>query len=294
MKRLLRWPVILVIIFGLTVLAGLGREVVFSVIERDAFITKGAGTATPDALGAPSQQISFPSGDRILRGSFVRAPGGRASAVLIFHGDEESISDWAAAQKRLYDSGISSLVFDYSGYGASTGRPTLKNLREDGRAAFERFVALTPDADRRYVMGFSLGSAALLDVADRLEPRPNGIIIASGFASARELAVSEGRVPGWLAWLLPDVWNNEERVGSVGTSLLVVHSRADEVIPFQHAERLCRAAESPRRLILFDDLVHDAALLAHQADRYWPPIVEYLQSGNLSGPVADPPNPCTP
>lgn len=122
-----------------------------------------------------------------------------------------------------------------SGYGASTGRPTLKNLREDGLAAFERFVALTLDAARRYVMGFSLGSAALLDVADRLQPRPSGAIIASGFASAREIAVSEGRVPGWLAWLLPDVWNNEERVSFVEVPLLIVHSRADEVIPFQQA-----------------------------------------------------------
>lgn len=190
MKRIPRWPAILLV---LLLLAGFGRQGIFWVVEHDAFITPRAGTLTPDAFGAPSQQLSFPSGERTLRASYVRAPDDNGPAVLIFHGDEEGISNCAEVQKRLHDDGISSLVFDYSGFGASTGRPTVENLHQDGLAAWQRFVAFAPSGTRRYVLGFSLRSAVLLDVVNRLQPPPDGIVIASGFASTREVAVATSR-----------------------------------------------------------------------------------------------------
>src|SRR5207253_2409200 len=108
---------------------------------------------------------------------------------LIYHGDEENLSDWASAQALLYRNGISSCVFDYSGYGASGGKPGVVNLHEDGLAAYGQFLAMTPRASRRYVMGFSLGSGVLLDVISALRPAPAGLVIAAGFTSAREAAV---------------------------------------------------------------------------------------------------------
>ena len=257
------------------------RQMVVARIERDAFVTPPGGTLTPDSLGAPSEQLTFASGDRSLHGSVVQAPGGTVRAVLIFHGDDETVSDWAAVQKRLHDAGISSMVFDYSGYGASTGRPTMKHLRQDGFAAYETFDRRLPEGSRRYVLGSSLGSAVLLDVADRLMPAPDGVIIAAGFASTREMAVSRGMVPGWIAWALPNLWNNERRVARLEHPLLIVHSRADRVVPFTHAERLHRAARPPRRLVALDSLGHGAMLHPAEAERFWAPIVRYIRTGKL-------------
>lgn len=286
-RALTRVPQLLALLLALVLLCSFGRQYVFSVIEREAFVTRPAGTLTPDLLGAPSQQITFRSGKRTLHASYVPAADDTAPAVLIFHGDEESIAQWAAVQKHLHDEGIASLVFDYSGYGASSGSPSIRNLREDGLAAYRRFVLLTPKSARRYVLGFSLGTAALLDVVDRLKPPPTGIVLASGFASAREAAIATGRVSEWIAWLLPDIWNNEERVRLLDMPVLIVHSRADEVVPFQHAERLCRAASGARSLILLDDLAHDAAITPEEAERFWPPIVRYLQSGRIESDVRE-------
>lgn len=257
------------------------RQMVISHLERSAFVTPPAGVLTPDSLGIPSRQLTFPSGDRLLHGSFVQAPGGSAPAVLIFHGDEETVSQWAPVQKRLHDAGISSLVFNYSGYGASTGRPTMKRLREDGLAAYREFSHLVPDGSRRYVLGFSLGSAVMLEVAHQLAPAPHGVIVASGFASTREMAVAQGRVPAWLAWALPNLWNNERRVARLPYPVLIVHSRADRVVPFAHAERLDRAARSPHRLVALDSLDHGAALHRVHAARFWAPIIRHVQAGGL-------------
>ena len=67
------------------------RHGYFLLVESGAFITPPAGTTRPDALGVPSQQMSFASGDRMLRASYAPAGEPDAPAIAIFHGDEEEI-----------------------------------------------------------------------------------------------------------------------------------------------------------------------------------------------------------
>ncbi|MGT2427995.1 alpha/beta hydrolase [Cupriavidus basilensis] len=69
--------------------------------------------------------------------------------------------------------------------------------------------------------------------------------------------------------------------------LLLVHSRADEVIPFAHAERLERAAAGARRLVALPALPHDAAIEPERQDAFWAPIIAYLRSGLLPAPGPD-------
>lgn len=260
-------------------------------VERTAFSPPPAGTVTPDMLGVWSEQFSFSSGDRQLRASWVPVANQEAPAVLIFHGNEENISRWAPVQRMLHDNGISSLVFDYSGYGASTGLPTVQSLEQDGLAAYNQFLFRTRRASHRYALGFSLGSAVLLDTVDRMQPRPQGMIIAAGFASARETVVSTGLAPWWIAKLLPDLWNNEERIRAVSVPVLIVHSSADEVVPFGDAERLCRAAGGAAQLVRAAPLLHDAPLEPGSLERFWQPIVDYIVDGAMS---RFPKSPCSP
>lgn len=278
---------ILWVALGLVVLGSLAlaaRHAIFLIVEHEAFITPPAGRLTPDQLGIPSRQLTFASGDRTLRASFVVAPRPEAPALLIFHGDEEDISRWAAVQRLLYDAGVTSFVFDYSGYGGSTGRPSVARLAEDARAAHAQFVALTPRASAHHALGFSLGSAVLIDVAAQLRPRPDGLVIAAGFASAREMAAATGLIAPWAAWALPDLWNNEKRLADIDLPLLIVHGRNDEVVPVEHAYRLRAAARGPRRLVVLDDLLHDAPLDPVASAKFWHTVIGGVTSGHLSDP----------
>lgn len=272
----------------LALLAGPGRLALFAVIEREAFGPKPAGAFTPESFGTPSRQIVFASSQRKLRASYVQAADPAAPALMICHGDEENLSDWAVVQALLYHEGVSSFVFDYSGYGASSGRPSVSNLRQDGLAAYRRFVADTPLAARRYVLGYSLGSGVLLDIVSSLSPAPSGVVIGAGFATARAAAVATGIVPPWLAPLLPEPWDNEAQVRKLTLPLMLAHSRSDELIPFANSERLASAAAGPHRLVAYNGLVHNAAIEGDQAARFWAPITAYLRSGQLDPAEAGP------
>ncbi|MCY1293825.1 Serine aminopeptidase, S33 [compost metagenome] len=225
----------------------------------------------------PVRHTTFASGDRELHARFVPAARHDAPALMVCHGDNETLADWLPVQAMLAESGIASYVFDYSGYGRSSGRPSVRHLRQDAMTAYRQFLAAAPAASRRVVLGHSLGSGILLDVARHFAPQPDGYVIAAGFSSARRAAVQTGRVPAWAAWVLPDPWDNAARASRLDRPLLVVHSRADAVIAHGQAERVAAAARHLHRLVMHDAMPHDAAIEPDHIAAFWPPIVRYVQ-----------------
>lgn len=264
---------------GLGLAAGVARHLLFRAVERKVFVTptdETSGAAPPDNSTLTVRHATFASGDRILHAAFGPAADAQAPALMVCHGDNECLPDWAPVQAMLASAGIASYVFDYSGYGHSTGRPSVRRLREDALAAYRQFIAVTPQAKRRVVLGHSLGSGILLDVARRFDPQPDGYVIAAGFSSARLAAEQTGRVPAWIAWLLPDPWNNAARASKLERPLLVVHSRDDAVIVPPHAERVANSARHLHALVMHDAMPHNAAILPEHIEAFWPPIMRFV------------------
>ncbi|AGW93650.1 MULTISPECIES: alpha/beta hydrolase [Cupriavidus] len=266
---------------GVALATGVARHLLFRALERKAFVTPTDETLPAIAPAAPkaiARHTTFASGKRVLHASFMPAADPAAPALMVCHGDNECLADWLPVQTMLAAAGITSYVFDYSGYGRSSGRPSVRHLREDALTAYQHFVAATPAAKRRVVLGHSLGSGILLDVAWRFDPQPDGYVIAAGFSSARLAAVQTGRVPGWAAWLLPDPWNNAARASRLARPLLVVHSRDDAVIAPRHAERLASAARQLHALVMLDAMPHNAAILPDHIGVFWAPILCFVQA----------------
>src|SRR4051794_31740335 len=69
------------------------------------------GPRTPATVGLKFEAVTFESRGNKLNAFFVPAEG---PALLIFHGNGESISGWVPALKLLHDGGVAAMVFDYS------------------------------------------------------------------------------------------------------------------------------------------------------------------------------------
>jgi pimeloyl-ACP methyl ester carboxylesterase len=139
--------------------------------------------ATPGDLGLTIQRVTIQSSARKLDGFFVPAAStcGKSAAVLIFHGRGETIADWGRAQLRFHDSCITSLIFDYSGHGRSTGPGSIANLNADAVEAYKAFLALTPKS-RRCLVSHSMGGGLMLFAATSGVGTPDCIVIASPFS----------------------------------------------------------------------------------------------------------------
>jgi uncharacterized protein len=233
------------------------------------------GPETPATLGIRFERVVIPSHGRRLEGYVVHArkEPHAEHAVLIFHGAGESISDWVLPQKLLRDGGISSLVFDYSGNGDSSGTASGRNLNEDARAAYAVFLSQFPEAQSRALMGFSMGNAPLLDALPELIPPPSRIVLAAAFSSIRDLVHYTFGVPAILCALLPDQWNNVRAARYVRVPALVLHSQDDRSDPIWMGAAIFRAIPDHKQMVTLHGFQHRDGYL--QQD-WWAPIISFL------------------
>jgi fermentation-respiration switch protein FrsA (DUF1100 family) len=264
-----KWIAVLAAAAGLVLGA---RFFVLRHLEEGLIHVHGPGKRTPQARGLAYDEIPIRSGDRTLRSFYVPADG---PGLLIFHGNGEAISGWVDALKLLHDAGIAAMVFDYSGFGASTGEPTLANFHQDGLAAWAAFRTRLPAATRACAYGLSLGSAVLLEVAAELVPAPDCIAVSGAFLSARAAAVRLHHLPELVSYLLPDVLDSLSNAARAPGPLLIEHGTDDEMFPVAWAASL-QAAHPGATLALVKGMRH-ADPVAHPAEASWGPVIRFVK-----------------
>ena len=250
----------------------------FDRLERAMISTGPNGPETPATVGLAYAHLKIPSGRRLLDAYLVEAAANcrPRSALLIFHGVGETVSQWVNVQRFLYDHCISSVVFDYSGNGDSSPPGTVRNLHQDAIAAYTQFHARFSATSRVCALGFSMGNAVLLDAYTEFHPSPSCMIVGGAFSSARDSAVHVWGIPGWMAHLLPDQWNNLAAISRSHPPLLVVHSDTDRANPLWMGEHIYQAAPQPKRLVILHGLRHNAAY-SGRIDQWWAPVVTFMQ-----------------
>jgi hypothetical protein len=135
---------------------------------------------------------------------------------------------------------------DYRGYGRSEGRPSEAGLQRDARAAWRHLtVQHSIPAEQITVLGKSLGGAVAVLLA--AEVRPAGLVVQSSFTSLPDVAV---RVfPFVPRRFIRTRFDAREAMPRVRCPILVLHSQADEVVPFDLGRRLFEAAPQPKHFV---------------------------------------------
>jgi alpha-beta hydrolase superfamily lysophospholipase len=169
------------------------------------------------------------------------------------------------------------MVFDYSGFGRSTGKPTMAHVEEDADSAYAEFVRRIGPRSRPYVLGYSLGTGVVFDAVRRWDPQPAGVVFAASYSSAREGAVAFGLVPRWATFLLPDLWNDVRDARNLRQPLLVMQSDADQLFPVSMAKAVFDAASVPKHMVVLHGYRHEDGH-QHPTDEYWAPVVAFLGS----------------
>ena len=223
-----------------------------------------------DAFAFDQQRLTIPSGGRKLSAVYVRASDD-APVFLICHGIGEQVEYWSGVQELLRAMDVSSLVFNYSGYGASSGRVSVAHCEEDAIAAYRE---LTDRGHRSiFLLGFSLGSGVVLAVAPQL--KIDGVILCQGYSTLREAALAMG-FRRWMTHAMPDVWHNLRQLNEIKTPVLVIHSDGDQLFPVAMAKRVHEACGESGELIVVSGFAHDGPVY-FPTEAYWRPVVEWAE-----------------
>jgi alpha-beta hydrolase superfamily lysophospholipase len=224
------------------------------------------------------ERLVIASGKRRLSAVYVSA-GEDTPAILICHGIGELVEYWGKVQGLLKGMGISSLVFNYSGYGTSTGHLSTAHCEEDAAAACRELAAR---GHRSIILlGFSLGSGVGGAVASRVAV--DGLVLCEGFSTLREAAMAMG-FPRWVTRVVPDAWDTIHRVSALEMPVLVVHSDVDGLFPLSMAQRVAEACGPGGKLIVISGLTHNAPIFAPTED-YWRPIADWVKERSSEVPA---------
>ena len=203
--------------------------------------------ATPAVIGMDYEELTLSTTDgEQLHAWFIPHPQARAT-LLFAHGNAGNISHRLDSIQVFHDIGLNVLIFDYRGYGQSTGKPDEKGTYRDADAAWA-YLTVTRGIDpgKIILFGRSLGAAVITDLATRVEPA--GVILESAFISVPDMAAT---IYPWLPvrWLASYHYDNGDKVARITRPLLIIHSRGDEIIPFEQGERLFQQASEPKQFL---------------------------------------------
>jgi uncharacterized protein len=140
---------------------------------------------TPDGAGLDYRELGLETDDgERLHGWWIGARTESLGHLLLCHGNAGNIGDRVLHAALLTATGFDVLLFDYRGYGRSSGRPSEAGTYRDARAALTCLLE-QPGVDPGHVfyLGESLGGAVALDLA--LERPPAGLVLLSASCTTR-------------------------------------------------------------------------------------------------------------
>jgi fermentation-respiration switch protein FrsA (DUF1100 family) len=173
--------------------------------------------------------------------------------ILFFHGNGEIVADYDELGPVFNQMGVNFLAADYRGYGRSSGHPTVSAMMQDCHIIFD-FVQTWLEQKRftgpLILMGRSLGSASVLELAAARKDLTDGLVVESGFAFAAPLLQLLGIDPAALGFKEEEGFRNIDKIQKFTKPTLIIHAEYDHIIPFSDGEALYHACASPDKVFL--------------------------------------------
>ena len=193
----------------------------------------------------------------------VAVPGGSLDAlhfmqpnprglVFFLHGNTGNLDTWTTGLDFYQRVNYDLFIFDYRGYGKSTGAiESEAQLHADVRAAWDS-IAPRYAGKPIVVYGRSLGSGLAVSLARRVDPAL--LVLVTPYTS---LAASAKRAyPLAPTWLLKYPLRSDAIIGEVRSPILLLHGTDDRLIPESDSERLQAIAHAPAELIRIEGAGH--------------------------------------
>lgn len=217
-------------------------------------------------------QQTIRSGQNLLDAVYVEPSSSPPrAAVLICHGIGEVVAQWFPIQRIFAENGIASLVFDYSGYGRSTGFVDWLQCEQDAVAAFLTLQNMAPGIPIS-LLGFSLGTGVAPAILDRVTP--DRLILCAGYTSFRA-AARAAWIPSFFSPIVPPIWSAEEALRNCSIPILIVQGEHDRLFNVQMARELVACSGGRGEFLLLPARSHNAPFY-HPKAEYWEPVMNWL------------------
>lgn len=182
--------------------------------------------------------------------------------ILFFHGNAQTVFEWALIRGELEPMRCGLLLVDYPGYGKSEGSPSEESLYSCGQAAFDWLTVTMGIAGNQIVIfGKSLGGGVACEVAQNKNIL--GLVLESTFRSIPSVAKKLLPMLPTAYMFKVERYESINKLKNIHAPLLVLHGDRDDLIPYEEGLALYEAANEPKAMYVIKGAGHsDVALTA--------------------------------
>jgi fermentation-respiration switch protein FrsA (DUF1100 family) len=226
------------------------------------------------------------STDEKISGWYLPTQWPKQGLVLHFHGNAQNMTAHILFTFWLVDAGYDLVVFDYRGYGKSSGSPDREGMVIDARdvIGYVNSHFLSPEDDF-IILAQSLGGAiAVPAVATAKDRRPDVFVIDSTFSSYRGIA--QDKLAGfWLTWplqwplsfLVSNDFSPIDYADQIKMPVMMLHGTKDDVTPLAAARDLFEAfASIDKQMLVVPNGFHTSAF--QEGSPYLDRLLQFLCS----------------
>ncbi len=231
---------------------------------------------SPDELGIGFEEITLTTSDDVkLNGWYIPAPNAKFT-VLFLHGNGGNIMHRLGSIQMFYNLGLNCFIFDYRGYGKSTGKPTEQGTYLDAEAAYEWLTKEKGIKPQNIIIfGRSMGGSIAAELVRKAEA--GSLVLESAFTSY----VAMGKKFYWympVKWFARYRYNTLEYIRDVKCPMMIIHSPDDEIIPFEFGRQLYIAANEPKKFVEISGGHNDGFLVSAELYKSeWLNWLEFLE-----------------
>ncbi|MBZ0272777.1 alpha/beta hydrolase [bacterium] len=261
---------------------GKDSVMIANIIRRFLYYpTPLARDLAPPSYARDAEEVFVPiDGGGEVHALYWKAPAGRPT-VLFFHGNAQTVFEWALIREDLAPMNAGLFLVDYPGYGKSRGTPSEESLYAAGFATYAWLTQNGVSGENIIVFGKSLGGGVTTKVAS--ERKVAGVVLESTFTSIPAVArrlfpfLPEGPISGG------ERYDSAARIGRIDAPVLVLHGDEDELIPVSEGKKLHDAAKEPKDIVIFPGAGHnDVAIVAGPA--YGQALAKFAEKVTASAP----------
>jgi len=202
---------------------------------------------TPSDFKLPFREVTFRTSDKQKLHGWIVGEENADRVLLFCHGNAGNISYNINFLSLFYLLGLKIFIFDYRGYGQSSGIPSEEGTYLDAEAAWKYLIKNERVPRQRIIIfGHSIGAAVAAYLATKVKPK--ALILEAAFTSVPELGKTI--FPFFPVRMLCRYrYNTQTRITKIDVPVMVIHSLYDEKVPYRHGEALFRSAKDPKQFL---------------------------------------------
>ena len=202
-----------------------------------------------------------------------------SSNVLFFHGNGEIAPEYDDIASIYNQREINFIIADFRGYGFSNGIPNAENTMRDAHIILDfvqKYIKENKYLGSLILMGRSLGSVSVLELAKRFPDDFSGLIIESGFAEESPLFELIGMTADQAGFQKEDGFLNGDKIKNYTGPLLIIHAEEDHIVPFSQGQDLYDFCPSKEKTFLPIPNANHNNILGVSFQKYFEEIERFI------------------